>query len=186
MVDPDEIEIPVEAEAGYYQRARRSIVRIEQQPAYTDPPFDQLEARWAEGTHPDPVPLLADWLALVSDVVARGVTIERVRITADPPTHNQRYMHWISQPNIDAGEQFRYLTLPEAQACGLHPNLGPADWWLFDNTQLMTFDFDTAGRWQRTKVTTNRQRIEQAAKHWALARANSVATPRWAGADAPN
>lgn len=187
MADPFEVSIPAEDEASYYERAQRSIVRIEQQPAYLDDPWPEYQLRWSQGEDLDrwAAETMADWLTFIDTIVARGVIIERVRITSNPPTLNQRFCHWLGQLNDRRGERMLYLTGDAVTTLGLRADLGTTDWWLFDRSHLMTFDFDDRGRWLGTRVTTNPERIAAAHGAWQAVRPHATASPPWMTAEFP-
>ncbi|MFH8358680.1 DUF6879 family protein [Streptomyces anulatus] len=66
---------------------------------------------------------------LVSEGVARGVSVRRVRVVSEPVTEYIRYEHAITPQNLAAGEDVRWL--PRSQASDLL--LPGNDLWIFDD-----------------------------------------------------
>ncbi|PNV36434.1 hypothetical protein C1708_32650 [Streptomyces sp. DH-12] len=69
------------------------------------------------------------WLPLVQRTVARGVQVCRARIVSEPVTDYIRFEHAITDANLRAGEQVRWLSRRRASALALPGN----DFWLIDD-----------------------------------------------------
>ncbi|RSS87042.1 hypothetical protein EF903_17910 [Streptomyces sp. WAC05292] len=69
------------------------------------------------------------WLPLVERTVARGVKVARARIVSEPVTEYIRFDHAITDANIRAGEEVRWLGRRHASALALPGN----DFWLIDD-----------------------------------------------------
>lgn len=69
------------------------------------------------------------WLPLVERAVARGVTVRRARIVSEPVTDYIRFEHAITDANLRAGEQVRWLPRRRASTLALPGN----DFWLIDD-----------------------------------------------------
>ncbi|MDI1458915.1 hypothetical protein NHG22_34650 [Streptomyces sp. ATE26] len=69
------------------------------------------------------------WLPLVKRTVARGVKVRRARIVSEPVTDYIRFEHAITDANLRAGEQVRWLPRRRASALALPGN----DFWLIDD-----------------------------------------------------
>ncbi|MFF2852957.1 DUF6879 family protein [Streptomyces sp. NPDC058001] len=69
------------------------------------------------------------WLPLVERTVARGVKLLRARIVSEPVTDYIRFEHTITDANLRAGEQVRWLPRRRASALALPGN----DFWLIDD-----------------------------------------------------
>lgn len=78
------------------------------------------------------------WTSLVEEAVARGVKMRRARIVSEPVTDYIRWEHMITDVNIKAGEEVRWL--PRSQASGLM--LPHADFWMFDH-RLVRFHYNS-------------------------------------------
>ncbi|MFK4024669.1 DUF6879 family protein [Streptomyces sp. SM1] len=75
------------------------------------------------------------WLTLVQRTVARGVQVCRARIVSEPVTDYIRFEHAITDANLRAGEQVRWLPRRRASALALPGN----DFWLIDD-RLVRFN----------------------------------------------
>lgn len=149
----------------------RSAWRWEQQPAY-DVSYeqDQWEA-WLAG---QPIPPtenkeLGEWMTQVRRQTDSGRTIGRVRVVDTPITEYQKWMRWMDKWNRDAGETVHYLSRARAQAEGIIPQIGPNDWWLFDDARLMLMHHDKQGRPVRYELVEDEPEVAQAIRWRALA-----------------
>ena len=119
-------------------------------------------------------PELQDWYKSVTEHVARGARMERVRVQEDPPTDYQRFERWLDQWNIPAGEVMRYMTRERAYEVGLLPAAGNTDWWLIDSARLVVMRFDDAGRRIANELITDPETVLQACMWRDLAVHHSV------------
>lgn len=69
------------------------------------------------------------WLPLVERTVARGVKVRRARIVSEPVTDYVRFEHAITDANLRAGEEVRWLGRRHASTLALPGN----DFWLIDD-----------------------------------------------------
>ncbi|MFE0580264.1 DUF6879 family protein [Streptomyces sp. NPDC058874] len=69
------------------------------------------------------------WLPLVERTVARGVKVARARIVSEPVTEYISFEHAITDANLRAGEEVRWLGRRHASALALPGN----DFWLIDD-----------------------------------------------------
>lgn len=113
--------------------AQRSVVHLEMRDTYdtTDAAF----IRWKEDSNTDYE--WDDWIELVGSAVARGVRFRRLRIVSEPVTDYIRWEHAISDGNIRAGEELRWL--PRRQAFDLM--LPGADFFMFDQ-RIVRYNFN--------------------------------------------
>ncbi|MFC9971657.1 DUF6879 family protein [Spirillospora sp. NPDC127200] len=77
------------------------------------------------------------WISLVQEAVSRGVRMRRARVVSEPVSDYIRWEHMVTDVNIKAGEEVRWL--PRRQAWDLM--LPGADFWMFDQ-RLVRFHFD--------------------------------------------
>lgn len=75
------------------------------------------------------------WLPLVERTVARGVTVRRARIVSEPVTEYIGFEHAITDANLRAGEEVRWLPRRLASTLALPGN----DFWLIDD-RLVRFN----------------------------------------------
>ncbi|MEU1375311.1 DUF6879 family protein [Streptomyces triculaminicus] len=110
----------------------RSAMHLEMRDAYAvGDEADEFSA-WQRGHRTDWEDRASWWHPFyqgVSDAVARGVVVRRARVVSEPVTEYIRYEHYITQANIVAGEQVRWLPRRHATAIAFPGN----DFWLFDD-----------------------------------------------------
>jgi hypothetical protein len=124
----------------------RSAVHLELRDTYT--PDDPRFIGWLAGK-PVPVPASPEWSELVRASTARGVTIRRARIVSEPLSDYIRFEHVITESNISAGEQVRWL--PRKLARGLSVPVN--DFWVFDDRLVRLGYFAGDGTYLDDEVT---------------------------------
>jgi hypothetical protein len=148
-----------------------SAWRWEQQPAYyigyEHEQFDKFLA--GEPEPPTANRELGEWMAQVSRQVSEGKTVGRVRVVQTPLTDYQRWMRWMDRWNRKAGENIQYLTRQAAEIAGIIPQVGPHDWWLFDDQRLMVMHHDEQGMPVRYELFDDEPEVEQAIRWRTLA-----------------
>jgi len=108
--------------------ASRSAVHLEMRDAYV--PNEPSFLAWRGGPPFDRTKREADWRAVISGAVARGVAVRRARIVSEPVTDYIRFEYDVTRStNIDGGEQVRWLPRRHASDLALPGN----DFWLFDD-----------------------------------------------------
>lgn len=114
--------------------AQRSAIHVEMREQYdaSDPAF----LKWQETGDLDAYDW-DNWIDLIGSTVERGVACRRVRVVSEPVTDYIRWEHAISDNNIRAGEDLRWL--PRRQAYDLL--LPGADLWMIDN-RLVRYNFN--------------------------------------------
>jgi hypothetical protein len=108
-----------------------SAVHLETRDVYAVDAEKEAFAAWKAGFRHDPSDRASwwrPWLDLISETVARGVTVRRARIVSEPVTEYIRFEHSGTFTNIAAGEQVRWLPRRRASDLALPGN----DFWLFD------------------------------------------------------
>src|SRR5215471_19593494 len=99
---------------------------------YTPDDSDWLD--WQAGRRFNPAERWADWFTLVASTVARGVTVRRARLVAEPVTDYIRFEYDVTAAhNLAAGEQVRWL--PRRDAAGIM--VPCADFWVFDERVVL-------------------------------------------------
>ncbi|MCX4779250.1 DUF6879 family protein [Streptomyces sp. NBC_01264] len=122
-------------------RCRRSAVHLELRDSYA--PTDRFAA-WQRGERIEWDDRASWWHPydqLISDTVARGVAIRRVRVVSEPVSEYIRWEHYVTHANVTAGEQVRWLPRRRATDIPLPGN----DFWLFDGTLLRVHHFSGDG-----------------------------------------
>ncbi|MFI0444958.1 DUF6879 family protein [Actinomadura sp. 6N118] len=137
-----------EAAAGTYEKGRQghgiptfaellantkqSAVHLEMRDFYQPSPgYEEWKAGGSGRTD------RSKWVAQVEEAVGRGVKMRRARIISEPASDYVRWLHSVTDVNIKAGEEVRWL--PRRQAWDLM--LPGADFWMFDQ-RLVRFHFD--------------------------------------------
>ncbi|WP_405576137.1 hypothetical protein OG317_37055 [Streptomyces sp. NBC_01167] len=95
---------------------------------------------WRNGVRDDPANSDTErrpWLRLVADLLAQGVEVCRARIVSEPVSDYIRFQYHLTDPNVEAGEQVRWL--PRRRASGLA--LPGNDFWLFDDSSVVFHHF---------------------------------------------
>ncbi|WP_031467078.1 DUF6879 family protein [Sciscionella sediminilitoris] len=138
--------LTVEQFDALFERWEHSCWRWECQGDYSEPdesgPFDDWKAGHPDNSFLDP------WLAQVRAWVAEGKTFARVRMLTDPLTEYLQWMITVTELNIAAGEDIRWIT--QDQVRRLEPPI--EDFYLFDERLVATMKFE-AGRLRGAEVT---------------------------------
>lgn len=114
--------------------AKHSAVHLEMRDVYdTKHPAFQEFLAGGSGRYD-----MSGWKNVVSTLVGRGVKMRRVRIVSEPVTDYIRWEHMLTDQNIEAGEDVRWL--PRRNAFDLM--LPGSDFWLVDG-RLIAFNFCT-------------------------------------------
>lgn len=128
------------------EASRHSAVHLEMRDQYGVGDEAGDFATWLATGHCDTDPASEDWapwVDLISRAVARGVDVRRARVVSEPVTDYIRYEHAITEVNVAAGEQVRWL--PRRRAATLL--LPGTDLWIFDSTQVLFNHFTGIGDW---------------------------------------
>ncbi|MFK0099271.1 DUF6879 family protein [Streptomyces sp. NPDC091040] len=131
-----------------FRNSQRTAVHLEMRDAYmkSDPAF----VDWKAGKALDPAERWADWHALVSEAVGRGVEVRRARIVSTPVSEYIRFEHAVTEGlNIAAGEAVRWLSRRQATNIPLPGN----DFWLFDSGTVLLNYFDGEGENMEVELT---------------------------------
>ncbi|WP_097916263.1 DUF6879 family protein [Streptomyces sp. b84] len=137
-------------------RCERSAVHLEMRDSYAS--TDRFEA-WKRGERinwNDPASWWHPYDQLITDTVARGVTIRRARIVSEPVTEYIRWEHYVTHANVTAGEDVRWLPRRRATAIALPGN----DFWLFDGKLLRVHHFSGDGAVVEDEVTDDAETVK--------------------------
>ncbi|MFF9341758.1 DUF6879 family protein [Streptomyces sp. NPDC014773] len=130
-------------------RCERSAVHLEMRDSYAS--TDRFEA-WKRGERIDWDDRTSWWHPydqLITDTVARGVSIRRARIVSEPVTEYIRWEHYVTHANVTAGEDVRWLPRRRATDLALPGN----DFWLFDGELLRVHHFSGDGAVVEDEIT---------------------------------
>lgn len=137
-------------------RCQHSAVHLEMRDVYAS--TDRFEA-WKRGERINWEDQQSWWHSydqLISDTVARGVEIRRARIVSEPVSQYIRWEHYVTQANVTAGEQVRWL--PRRLATGIP--LPANDFWAFEGTLLRVHHFDGDGAVVEDEITDDPATLE--------------------------
>jgi hypothetical protein len=113
--------------------------RWECQGTYHEPNEREPLQRWREGS--TDLSFMNGWIATVQRLRAEGKTFDRVRMLTEPPTEYLRWMLSLTQLNVDAGEDIRWI--PESRAREL--SMPTYDFYLFDDARVAIMHFNENG-----------------------------------------
>src|ERR1044071_5302204 len=119
-------------------RCERSAVHLELRDSYAS--TDRFEA-WKRGERINWADREAWWHPfhqLITDAADRGVVIRRARVVSEPASEYIRWEHYVTQANVTAGEEVRWLPRRRATDIPLPGN----DFWLFDSRLVLINHFD--------------------------------------------
>ncbi|NEA54377.1 hypothetical protein G3I60_09475 [Streptomyces sp. SID13666] len=122
--------------------ARHSAVHLEMRDGYmtSDPAY----IAWQNGVRSadqDNDPEFRDWLTWVREATDRGVVIRRARVFSVPESDYIKFEHHVSDANVKAGEQIRWLPRRQATDIAFPGN----DFWVFDNELVLVLHFTGDG-----------------------------------------
>jgi hypothetical protein len=133
-----------------FASASRSALHLEMRDAYV--PNDPSFLAWKGGPPFDRTKREADWRAIVSGAVARGVMVRRARIASEPVTDYIRFEYDVTDStNIAGGEQVRWLPRRLASDLVLPGN----DFWLFDDHTILWNYFAGDGEITGAELSTD-------------------------------
>jgi hypothetical protein len=138
---------------------RETAVHLEMRDDYGSNP--RLEA-WQRGEDVDWNDRESWWAPFhqtIADAVARGVVIRRARVISEPVSEYIRWEHYVTQANVMAGEEVRWL--PRRKATGLP--LPANDFWLFDGTLLRIHHFAGDGSHVTDELSTEARELNMCA-----------------------
>ncbi|MEB3962565.1 hypothetical protein OKJ48_20240 [Streptomyces kunmingensis] len=118
-----------------FRLAERSAVHLEMRDSYmqSDPSYQAWRAGERDRVE-DNDPAVRTWLRLMSETMERGVRVRRARICSVPESDYVRFEHHVTDANVRAGEEVRWLPRRRASDLAMPGN----DFWVFDD-QLVVF-----------------------------------------------
>lgn len=91
------------------------------------------------------------WMTLIQNSTAAGKVFKRARIISEPVTDYIRYEWAGTGPNVEAGEEIKWLPRRLASAIALPGN----DFWLFDNSTVVFTVFTGEGNVLERQLATD-------------------------------
>jgi hypothetical protein len=129
----------------------RSAVHLEMRDGYmrSDPMF----IAWQTGGRDAPVvrDTFRSWTQLVREITGRGVDVRRARIVSEPISEYVRFEYEISDTNVAAGENIRWVPRRRATDLALPGN----DFWLLDERLVIVIHFTGEGESGGRETTTD-------------------------------
>ncbi|WP_282206030.1 DUF6879 family protein [Kitasatospora fiedleri] len=126
--------------------ARHTAVHLELRDTYSVPDeadaVERFRRTGASDLDPDSE-YWREWTRMVREAADRGVAIRRARIVSEPVTLYTRYLHAMTQVNVTAGEEVRWLA--RRDTCDLA--LPGEDFWLVDSSRVRFNHFTGDGDW---------------------------------------
>lgn len=135
--------LDIEGVNNLIRGAEKEAFHLELLDDYESPGGDQPYRNWLAGGPEDDYGWFQDWLGMVRDITAGGAMVRRARVVTLPLTDYQRWMLEITENNVDAGEDVRYLPRHLTDPHRLTAD----DWWLVDDSIVSYTVFDTVGNW---------------------------------------
>ncbi|UGT40179.1 hypothetical protein LTV02_29715 [Nocardia yamanashiensis] len=133
-----------------FHECRQSAFHMEVRDTYAVASESEPLRRFLAG-EPPPDYDKSDWTGLIREMTGRGVVVNRVRVITVPHSDYQRWLLSVTDENVEAGEDIRYLPRHLVDAADVPRD----DWWLFDGTRVAFNLVDQAGRPAGVAVTTD-------------------------------
>ncbi|MFF5265419.1 DUF6879 family protein [Actinomadura viridis] len=93
-------------------RASRSAAHLEMRDSYSPSPgYDDWKAGGDGRTDRSP------WVSAAQDAVGRGVRARRARVVSEPVSDYTRWLHMVTDVNLKAGEEVRWLPRQRGLRC---------------------------------------------------------------------
>ncbi|WP_308407690.1 DUF6879 family protein [Streptomyces sp. RKAG337] len=106
----------------------------------SDPAYIAWQSR-VRNADQDNDPEFRDWLTWVREATDRGVVNRRARVFSVPESDYIKFEHHVSDANVKAGEQIRWLPRRQATDIAFPGN----DFWVFDNELVLVLHFTGDG-----------------------------------------
>ena len=115
-----------------FRKFDRSAFHLEVADVYHTAVESEPIRRFLAG-EPDDFAWQEPWLRLIRDATGAGRSVRRLRVVTVPHVDYTRWLLSISDLNVDAGEQIRWL--PRHLVNGLP--ITPDDFWIFDDERVV-------------------------------------------------
>jgi len=130
---------------AYFETFEHTAFRLETRDVYIVGTEQERFERFVAGEREDDrhPAHFDDFRMLIRRLTGEGKRMERVRLVTEPLTEYSRWLLHVTQHNVAAGEDVRYLSRSEAEQLGITYD---HDYWLFDSQVAQLFNFDGSGR----------------------------------------
>jgi hypothetical protein len=147
---------------------------------YGSPIEDTPYAKWQRGESDD-YSWLNAWFGRMRGATSAGKTVRRVRVVTEPVSQYVTWEHSLTQMNLQAGEDIRWLPRHELPQDIIFP-VGGNDWWLFDDRLLAVGHFHPDGRVKGSELISDQATVSECARVrdllWSIAIPHSKYEPR--------
>ncbi|MGW4244576.1 DUF6879 family protein [Nocardia sp. NPDC004722] len=133
-----------------FDESRESAYHMEVRDTYAVASESEPLRRFLNG-EPPPDYDKSEWTDLIREMTGRGVVVSRVRVVTVPHSDYQRWLLSVTDANVEAGEDIRYLPRHLADSVDIPGD----DWWLFDGSRVAFNLVDQEGRPAGVAVTTD-------------------------------
>jgi hypothetical protein len=137
-----------------FESFEREALHLELRDFYDTGDLEKLEL-WKAG-EPDDLEWLKPWCDRVRKGIAQGKRYRRACVVSEPLTDYQRWAYSITQPNLDAGEDIRWVPRRLTSAIPLPGN----DFWLFDSSAVVFGVFGGDGNVAERQLYTDPEVIQ--------------------------
>jgi hypothetical protein len=143
-----------EERGKFFTTFKREALHLEMQDVYAVKDEAERFARFLEKgcrDHDAEAEERRPWMTLIQDATAAGKVFRRARIISEPVTDYIRYEWEGTGPNVEAGEEIKWLPRRLASAIALPGN----DFWLFDSSTVVFTVFTGEGDVFERQLTTD-------------------------------
>lgn len=123
-----------------FRAYEHTAFRLETREAYNEAYTPKAMTQYLAG-EPVDFSFLDQWTADRRTDASLGKRMSRVRVVTEPLNDYARYSLYVSQVNVAAGEDIRYLERERAHELGVPDE----DYWLFDSARAVVFTFADDG-----------------------------------------
>jgi hypothetical protein len=131
-----------------FESFEREALHLELRDFYDTGDLEKVE-RWKSGKHDD-LKWLDPWCDRVREGIAQGKAYRRACVVSEPLSDYQKWAYSITQPNLDAGEDVRWVPRRRTSTIALPGN----DFWLFDDSAVVFGIFGGDGNVVERQLST--------------------------------
>ncbi|MFC9998423.1 DUF6879 family protein [Nocardia sp. NPDC127526] len=117
--------------AELFRGCKEQAFHFEVRDVYGVPQESEPLRRFLSGEPPLVDDYKSDWLELVRETTGRGIAMGRIRVVTVPHSDYQRWLLSVTDSNVAAGEDIRYVPRH------LAGEVPPDDWWMFDSERVV-------------------------------------------------
>lgn len=131
-----------------WKNASKSIFRLEGLAEYRLAEEVELIEKWKRGEmNPNSNPYWQKWIKSLKSAKDKGITVQRVRVAKEPlPDYIKFEIDLWQKFSTKSGEEIYFIGVAEYQEIIASLGFNPKDFWLFDDNNLLIFNYDKAGK----------------------------------------